>query len=33
MLIDCIVFGKEETFKQAYEFMNILIRDATVASL
>lgn len=33
MLIDCIVFGKEETFKHAYEFINLLIRDASVASL
>lgn len=33
MLIDCIVFGKDETFRHAYEFIKLMLRDASVASL
>lgn len=33
MLIDCIVYGKEETFKYAYDVMKILLKEATTESL
>ncbi|CAD8121429.1 unnamed protein product [Paramecium sonneborni] len=33
MLIDSFVFGKEETFKYAYDFMKILIRSADYQQL